>query len=181
MEIVWLAFICKPLEADELMLPAACAKGITEGFLYFSGISNLVLDLWVFVLPLPTIVKLRVPTRKKIALGCLFSIGAATCATTAARLVCTVCQRSHDLTWDYVPLPICFVWEPVGIILCANLPTTYKPLAAWFRNITGQKSPDTQHQTQERAHIAGIIGTCLPDAEYFATHSIFRRMNALGI
>ncbi|KAL4795620.1 hypothetical protein BDV19DRAFT_388941 [Aspergillus venezuelensis] len=76
MKIVWLAFICRPLEADALILPAACAKGITEGFLYFSGTSNLVLVIWAFVLPLPTIVKLRVPTKKKIALGCLFSIGA---------------------------------------------------------------------------------------------------------
>ncbi|KAL4943157.1 hypothetical protein BDV06DRAFT_221496 [Aspergillus oleicola] len=152
MEIAWISF-CKPVEAYwRRELDGTCVDAATyEKFFYFSGGSNLVLDVWVFILPLSNIVRLRVSTRKKIGLGCLFSIGLAACATTAIRLTYIACQTTLDPTWDIYPLAICSVWEPVGAILCANLPMTYKPIASWFCNVRDRRSPDERHRTPDRS------------------------------
>jgi hypothetical protein len=42
---------------------------------YFTNITNLVTDAWIFVLPLPVIFKLQMSHNRKIALSLLFSIG----------------------------------------------------------------------------------------------------------
>ncbi|GCB17918.1 hypothetical protein AAWM_00803 [Aspergillus awamori] len=106
-------------------------------FSYFTNIANLVTDIWIFLLPLPIILHLQITKNKKIGLSLLFSVGLATCAISAARLTVVVTQGSSDYTWAGVPLGILSAWEPLGGILCANLPIIYKSLAAVLRSIKG--------------------------------------------
>ncbi|KAL2811857.1 hypothetical protein BJX63DRAFT_443827 [Aspergillus granulosus] len=135
MEFV-LGFQCRPIarfwDAD---VDGECFNLVA--FTYFTNITNLVTDLWIFALPLPIILQLQISRRTKIRLSVLFSIGLATCAVSAARLSVVVSQGSSDFTWAGVPLGILSVWEPLGGILCANLPISYHPLSSAFRKVTG--------------------------------------------
>ncbi|KAL4967499.1 uncharacterized protein BDV14DRAFT_169361 [Aspergillus stella-maris] len=96
---------------------------------YFNNIFNMILDIWIFVMPIPVVSKLKLPLEKKLGLGFLFSIGLATCSISATRIAYIEASCDDDSTWTIVPFFILSMWEPLGGILCANLPITYKPLA----------------------------------------------------
>lgn len=75
MEFV-LAGICQPVRKfwDE-SVQGTCIDICAFG--QFNNYFNLIADVWIFVLPLPIISRLRISTRKKIGLGFVFSIGLA--------------------------------------------------------------------------------------------------------
>ncbi|KAL3474063.1 hypothetical protein BJX99DRAFT_271916 [Aspergillus californicus] len=154
--LLWLAtmsfvlgFMCRPIQRFwDVSVQGHCLNLVA--FSYFTNITNLVTDLWIFVLPLPIILQLHVSRNKKIGLSFLFCIGLATCGISAARLSVVVSQGSSDFTCD-VPLGILSVWEPLGGILCANLPITYKPLSTAFRKVTGLSSSDTSPDISKRS------------------------------
>ncbi|KAL3455772.1 hypothetical protein BJX64DRAFT_294731 [Aspergillus heterothallicus] len=145
MELV-LGFQCRPIarfwDSD---IPGACFDLVA--FSYFTNITNLITDLWIFALPIPIICGLQVSRNKKVGLSLLFSIGLATCAVSAARLSVVVSQGSPDFTYEGVSLGILSVWEPLGGILCANLPICYKPLASGFRKAMGLSAASAQSGT----------------------------------
>ncbi|RAL05081.1 putative integral membrane protein PTH11-like [Aspergillus ibericus CBS 121593] len=133
MEIV-LGLECRPIQKFwNSSVEGKCFNLVA--FSYFTNIANLVTDIWIFLLPLPVILRLQITKNKKIGLSLLFSVGLATCAISAARLTVVVTQGSSDYTWAGVPLGILSAWEPLGGILCANLPVIYKSLASIFRNL----------------------------------------------
>ncbi|PTU21599.1 hypothetical protein P175DRAFT_0508551 [Aspergillus ochraceoroseus IBT 24754] len=140
MEFV-LGFQCRPIQKFwNSEIPGKCFDLVA--FSYFTNITNLATDIWIFVLPLPIILRLQISRPKKIGLSFLFSVGLATCAVSAVRLSVVVSQGSSDFTWAGVPLGILSVWEPLGGILCANLPIIYKPLVTAFRRAAGLPSAD---------------------------------------
>ncbi|KZZ94048.1 integral membrane protein PTH11-like protein [Ascosphaera apis ARSEF 7405] len=53
---------------------------------FYETIANLVLNLWIFFLPLHPIVHLQTTLRRKIVYGLLFSCGAGTCVVSAFRI-----------------------------------------------------------------------------------------------
>ncbi|KAJ5773639.1 hypothetical protein N7457_008535 [Penicillium paradoxum] len=67
-------------------------------FSYFANITNLITDIWVFLLPLPIIFGLHATRKRKFELAGIFTIGLFTCAITLARLIVLVLQESPDLT-----------------------------------------------------------------------------------
>lgn len=97
-------------------VPGECLNLIK--FTYFTNITNLLTDIWIFSMPLPVIFKLQMSRNRKIALSFLFSIGLAlvtshtryltfarstlilrrTCTISAARLSVVVAQGSSDFT-----------------------------------------------------------------------------------
>lgn len=46
-------------------------------FAYFTNITNLISDIWIFVLHLPNVLRLHMSCNRKIALSLLFAIGLA--------------------------------------------------------------------------------------------------------
>ncbi|KAJ5210990.1 hypothetical protein N7491_010805 [Penicillium cf. griseofulvum] len=67
-------------------------------FSYFTNITNLITDVWVFLLPLPIIFRLQINRRRKFEIACVFAIGLFTCGVTLARLTVVVSQGSSDFT-----------------------------------------------------------------------------------
>ncbi|CAI7645732.1 unnamed protein product [Penicillium glandicola] len=64
---------------------------------YFTNITNLLTDIWVFLLPLPIIFKLHVTRRRKFELAGVFAIGLfSACGMTLARLTVVVSKESAD-------------------------------------------------------------------------------------
>lgn len=85
-------------------------------FSYFTNITNLITDIWVFLLPLPIIFRLHVTRQRKFELAGVFAIGLlyvtypppliwgccadlrSACGVTLARLTVVVSQGSSDFT-----------------------------------------------------------------------------------
>ncbi|KAF2729275.1 hypothetical protein EJ04DRAFT_580751 [Polyplosphaeria fusca] len=100
--------------------PGSCINLIPFGIM--ANLLNILTDLFIFVIPLPMLWKLRVSLAKRLALCGIFSLGFATCVVTILRTVRIFRIQSADFTWDNVPLSAYYVFEPVGGLLCINIP-----------------------------------------------------------
>lgn len=118
---VTLALACRPIEAFwDANVKGDCLELVT--FTYFTNISNLITDVWIFLMPIPVIWHLQLQTKKKLLLCFIFSVGLATCVVSAIRLTVVLGHGNPDFTWYYVPLGAYSAFEPLGGILCTNLP-----------------------------------------------------------
>ncbi|RDW83548.1 uncharacterized protein DSM5745_03874 [Aspergillus mulundensis] len=152
-DFAW-TFQCIPVQKMwNTMIDGNCLAA--HSALYWQAGSNLGLDIWIFIMPLPLIAKMRmISTRQKLCLVFLFSVGLASCVLGAARiaLLVQVQMMSPDFTWDGVPFSILSVWELVTALLCANLPIIYKPIAAGFRRARAMGLDDNEHAQAARSH-----------------------------
>ncbi|KAF2471424.1 uncharacterized protein BDR25DRAFT_286022 [Lindgomyces ingoldianus] len=118
---VTLALLCRPIEAYWDPKVTGKCLDLTK-FTYFTNISNLITDIWIFLIPVPVIWHLQLQTKKKLLLCFIFSIGLATCIVSSIRLTVVLGHTNPDFTWYYVPLGAYSAFEPLGGILCTNLP-----------------------------------------------------------
>ena len=73
---ITLALACRPIEAFwDSNVKGTCLRLVE--FTYFTNISNLVTDTWIFLMPIPVIWALQLQTKKKLLLCFIFSIGLA--------------------------------------------------------------------------------------------------------
>ena len=69
-----LALDCRPIAKFwNPLLPGKCFNLVA--FSYFTNISNLVTDLWIFFLPIPVIWRLHISRNQKLGLCGVFLIG----------------------------------------------------------------------------------------------------------
>ncbi|KAL5121491.1 hypothetical protein ACEQ8H_000563 [Pleosporales sp. CAS-2024a] len=121
---VTLLLACRPLPAYwDANVKGHCLDLVT--FTYFTNISNLVTDIWIFLMPVPMIWHLQLQTKRKLLLIFIFCTGLATCVVSSIRLTIILRRGSPDFTWYYVPLGAYSVFEPLGGILCTNLPIVW--------------------------------------------------------
>lgn len=83
---VTLGLGCRPIKAwwGDFSDPYTCVNKLQ--FTYSTNIMNLILDLWIFAMPIPIILKLQVTKDRRVSLLFLFSVGLGTCGISAARL-----------------------------------------------------------------------------------------------
>lgn len=73
---VTLLLACRPLQAYwDINVTGKCLTMVT--FTYFTNISNLITDIWIFLLPVPMIWHLQLQMKKKFLLSFIFCIGLA--------------------------------------------------------------------------------------------------------
>jgi hypothetical protein len=73
---VTLFLACRPLPAYwDANITGKCLTMVT--FTYFTNISNLITDIWIFLMPVPMIWHLQLQTKKKLLLSVIFCIGLA--------------------------------------------------------------------------------------------------------
>ncbi|KAI4867955.1 hypothetical protein F4820DRAFT_170150 [Hypoxylon rubiginosum] len=151
MEII-LGLGCRPVQGwwnATVARTATCVDKVA--FTYSTNITNLITDIWIFLMPIPIILGLQASRDKKISLCFLFSVGLGTCAISAARISFVFSVGTDDITWSEVPLGLLSAWEPCGGILCANLPLVYR---AMVRGITQIRSTmkSSRSRTRTRTH-----------------------------
>ncbi|KAM0449223.1 hypothetical protein ACHAO4_007887 [Trichoderma viride] len=154
MEVV-LGFGCRPIQAWWDESRGKCID--KEAFTYFTNVTNMAADLWIFSMPIPVILGLHAAKERRIILCFMFGIGAATCAISAARLSFVFGVASADFTWDEASLGILSAWEPCGAILCANLPHIYRHLVIikdkiqnTVKSVTHSRSGATASSSERR-------------------------------
>ncbi|CAK7199175.1 hypothetical protein SEUCBS139899_001847 [Sporothrix eucalyptigena] len=118
---------------------------------YFSSAMNIVTDAAIFLIPLPSVVRLQLPPRQKIVILFVFCLGFGVCAISVARaLTLRSASDTHDPTWDNTDAAIWSVVEMNCAILCSSVPTL-RPLFA--RKLSGLKSTLSRTTTRRgRSH-----------------------------
>ncbi|KAE8353128.1 hypothetical protein BDV28DRAFT_148377 [Aspergillus coremiiformis] len=68
--------------------------------LWFSGVVNAITDIYVLVLPIPSVLKLKIPLRHKLKALTIIVVGASACTASIVRLACTSGMSRIDLSWE---------------------------------------------------------------------------------
>ncbi|KAL5386659.1 hypothetical protein DPSP01_004023 [Paraphaeosphaeria sporulosa] len=170
---VTLILACRPIEAFwDTSVKATCLDLVH--FTYFTNITNMVTDVWIFLMPVPVIWHLQLQTKKKLLLCFIFSIGIATCVVSAIRLTVVLGHGYADFTWSYVPLGAYSAFEPLGGILCTNLPIIWHmwrkqrkseallPGSSLFRSKHSSAVTPSSHESR-RSRIARSLGLSTVD------------------
>ncbi|RAH68304.1 uncharacterized protein BO66DRAFT_377611, partial [Aspergillus aculeatinus CBS 121060] len=118
-------FQCSPLDAvynPRKYAHAACLDAVA--FWSATAALYLLTDVWVLVLPVPTILGLQASRRKRLVLTALLSLGAFACIASIARMVYIVrLYRGVDQSWHSVDVSI---WSGVELalgIVAASVPS----------------------------------------------------------
>jgi len=97
-------------------------------YFYVIAAINIVLDIWILVMPLKTLKDIRRPRRDKIVLFIIFGIGAFSCISSIVRLyTIRVYAQSTDPFYDGAPINMWSLIEVNVAIVCASVPAM-KPL-----------------------------------------------------
>lgn len=115
-------FQCIPVErAWNKKVPGHCVNN--SAFRWSWAAINTITDLWVWMLPTPSLWLLHMAKPHKIALMGVFSLGFFCCLASALRMHALVQSTNNsDTTWDATPA---FIWSAVEAnvgLICACLP-----------------------------------------------------------
>ncbi|KAF8849938.1 hypothetical protein BDZ45DRAFT_697162 [Acephala macrosclerotiorum] len=100
---------------------ARCIDNVA--FSYSASALSVFTDMWTLVLPLPTVWALQIPTRKKMVLTFLFSLGMFACIAGIIRMVYLITLlTSTDQPWDTYSTSIASGWETALAIITASVP-----------------------------------------------------------
>ncbi|KAL8654919.1 MAG: hypothetical protein Q9226_003243 [Calogaya cf. arnoldii] len=92
---------------------------------------NVASDLYIFLLPIPGVMQLQMPTRKKIGVCAIFATGSLACLASIMGLYYrTRLKRDSDVTWSLVDILIWVVIELHVGVMCGCMPA----LAGFFNH-----------------------------------------------
>ncbi|KAL2815473.1 hypothetical protein BJX63DRAFT_442019 [Aspergillus granulosus] len=131
--VIGTLLICIPVQAFwDPSIPHTCLSREVVWFL--NAALQIVGDLALVLVPMPQLIKLRIPRRQKACVMLIFALGLFVCATSAIRLhTLVLLTRATDYSsWNGIVAVWSFVECNVAI-LCASLPT--------FRQLIIQKFP----------------------------------------
>ncbi|KAF2466018.1 uncharacterized protein BDR25DRAFT_238612 [Lindgomyces ingoldianus] len=113
---------CSPLAAIVPKMADKCISPLP--IWYLTSSMNIVTDFMIFVIPVPSVLKLQMRTRQKLLLCALFCLGFFACIISLVRLS-TLHKgiNTTDPMWDNAPTAYWSVVELNCGILCACLPT----------------------------------------------------------
>lgn len=94
-----------------------------ELYFYVIAVINILVDIWILVIPYNTLKGIKRPKRDKIVLLVIFGIGAFSCISSMIRLyTIKVFATSDDPFYDGVPINIWSMIEINVAIICASVP-----------------------------------------------------------
>ncbi|KAH3917717.1 hypothetical protein HBH56_043970 [Parastagonospora nodorum] len=103
------------------MVPGSCIN--TSVFIYITSATNILLDIWILILPIKLLLSIQRPGREKSALLAIFALGAFSCIASIVRLYSVrIFTTSTDPFFSSVPIN---TWSQIEInvgIWCASIP-----------------------------------------------------------
>lgn len=123
-----LLFACRPIRAawdPYQMLDGDC---LDTAALYIAiAIANIVSDVILFIIPIPTLWGLKMPVAQKIGAAAMFGIGSITVATSIVRMVyLPSLLGAMDIPWVAAPANVWSFVEVNLFIICGSMPTLRK-------------------------------------------------------
>ncbi|MCJ1270947.1 hypothetical protein MMC22_010846 [Lobaria immixta] len=139
--IALLIFPCRPYARawDATITTGSC---INRPAVYVAtAVSNIVTDLFILVIPIPMVIKLKIPMQQKIGLASMFAVGSLTFITSVIRLVTLKpLLTSPDQTWVVVTPAIWIVIEANLVIICCCFLAVKSFLRHHAPSLIGEKS-----------------------------------------
>ncbi|KAF2675728.1 hypothetical protein K458DRAFT_471108 [Lentithecium fluviatile CBS 122367] len=126
----------------------------TTAFFYTTSAINILTDIWIITLPIPTLLRIQRPNHEKFGLIVVFSLGVFSCIASIVRLhSIRIYTESPDPFYDSVPVNL---WSMVEVnigIWCASIPAL-KALVTRGRSNTGTnaRSRAYQYHSKDRSH-----------------------------
>ncbi|KAF2120952.1 hypothetical protein BDV96DRAFT_595344 [Lophiotrema nucula] len=135
---------------DELVTNGMTQKGVPGGITI--GVASVIVDIYIFVLPLPTLARLNMPLAKRIQVMTLF----ATAFLGVAASVACIAYRIKliwptDATWQAGVVAIPIIIENNVAIIVGSLPS----FASFMRN--PDSKDNSQQQKDNRATLESYI------------------------
>jgi hypothetical protein len=133
--ILTLVFMCVPISAFWVYPPDLNAKCIrTADFLFTVSVINTILELVVWLLPLPLLFKLKLDPRQRVPVMIMLCLGLLVPVVGAVRCYYVYIDMvaSWDVYWFAGPHWICSDFENNLSIICACLPALRPLIGRWF-------------------------------------------------
>ncbi|KAL5340234.1 hypothetical protein BJX70DRAFT_397001 [Aspergillus crustosus] len=114
--------ICRPFAFnwDQTILGGKCGNQVTS--FTVTGVVNLVTDVVVLVIPMPSLYKLQMATYKKVTLIAVFGLGVVTCVISALRISVLPTMDFTDITYTIPKANIFSGIEPCLAVILASVP-----------------------------------------------------------
>ncbi|RFU35620.1 hypothetical protein B7463_g717, partial [Scytalidium lignicola] len=124
----------------------------TTAYYYSLAVFNIIMDIWILVLPIKTLIRIKRPRKEKFILFAVFGAGVFSCISGIVRLY-TVGKytRSKDPYYDAVPINIWSFIEINAGIVCASVPAM-KPLFTSGKHSIGTHSSSKPYSQRYRTH-----------------------------
>ncbi|KAL4939189.1 hypothetical protein BDV06DRAFT_225270 [Aspergillus oleicola] len=165
-------FICRPFEYNwnKTILGGTCGNQVTS--FTVTGVINLVTDVIVLVLPMPSLYKLQMATYKKVTLIAVFGLGFVTCVISVLRISVLSTMDFADITYTIPRANIFSGVEPCLAVVLASVPmmrpllgrTNTTPDATGATPVYGSSDPRSKsHSKSKSLSKSGRKGTLSND------------------
>ncbi|KAH8738245.1 hypothetical protein BGZ61DRAFT_526235 [Ilyonectria robusta] len=120
--IFLMIFRCRPVSSGwDLTVEGQCIDSLVP--MLTLSIANIVIDLFVLLLPIRIVIPLQIPLRQKISLALLFATGGFVCVASIKRtVIMSPLLRSDDYSWDVSQQIIWTYIEVNAGVICASVP-----------------------------------------------------------
>ncbi|PMD46691.1 hypothetical protein L207DRAFT_561974 [Hyaloscypha variabilis F] len=142
---------CLPINANWDIFTVTHKKCInTLVYFYINAGVNILLDMWILVMPIKTLTQIKRPKRDKIILMAIFGVGGLSCLAGIIRLyTIRIYTQSKDPFYDGSPINMWSMVEVNIAIVCASVPAM-KPL---FHKTIRERM--TTGRSNGRSHLGG--------------------------
>ncbi|KAL8677575.1 MAG: hypothetical protein Q9186_006009 [Xanthomendoza sp. 1 TL-2023] len=138
-------FQCQPIHHQWDQVVGTSKGHCIQEYWFFvgSGSANVVLNILVFVLPMPLLWRLRTTARQQIVLTVIFTLAGFVVLVSIIWVVVIVRLQAVDATWNFINVSIWSALEPSMAVICACIPSI-RPLfsvaARSLRNVNSSMS-----------------------------------------
>ncbi|CAH0024988.1 unnamed protein product [Clonostachys rhizophaga] len=126
-----LLFGCRPIRANwdpKLLIAGTSDKCVDSASIYIAiAVANIVSDVVLFIIPIPTVVRLKMPLAQKLGAVLIFAVGSLTVATSIIRMAYLPSLLStSDIPWVAAPANVWVFAEANLFIVCVSMTTFRK-------------------------------------------------------
>ncbi|KAL8977121.1 MAG: hypothetical protein Q9205_007013, partial [Flavoplaca limonia] len=136
-------FQCQPIRhAWDQVVGASEGHCINEyRFFVGSGSANAVLNVLVFILPMPLLWRLRTTARQQIILTAIFTLAGFVVLVSIIWVVVLAELKASDVTWNFINAGIWSALEPSMAVICACIPSLRPLFSLASRSLRNSNVP----------------------------------------